>query len=258
MPAAPQSVIHINFLPMNLVFDARPIWTALRVASSEGKLPHDASDKISGALGGTAIHLATRDYIMRSAVLELKNGTAGLCDLVPTTLSVDELRQVRLLRGVQVDAIRDRVLLAIDSFLYEYRAFLDLLAKFCHQILKSVGMEPASKQKLSSGQDVTLKNNRGVLKEHAFLLYLCDQLQIPAGWYEFLSKHRNFFTHSAAPYCAIEDRLMFPPEYDLLIMRTNIVKDYFRLSECSEVLNGIRSLGNATQQYLIETVRALS
>src|SRR5258708_21911972 len=103
MRAAPQSVIHINFLPTNLVFDARPMWTALRVASSEGKLPPNAFEQISRALGGAAVHLATRDYIMRSAVLELKRGTAALCDLVPTAVSVDQLRQVRPLQGEQAD-----------------------------------------------------------------------------------------------------------------------------------------------------------
>jgi hypothetical protein len=109
---------------------------------------------------------------------------------------------------------------------------------------------------------VTLTGSGSDLKTNAFLLFLCDRLQVSTDWYEFLSVYRNFFAHRGAPYCAIEDRLMFPPEYDLLIMCTNITHfdnatsdQYFRLSECSKILDGVRHLGAAAQQYIIEQIR---
>jgi hypothetical protein len=58
---------------------------------------------------------------------------------------------------------------------------------------------------------------------------------------------------------------VFPAEYDLLIMRTNIVdfstaapEDYFRVSECSAVLEGVRRLAGTAQHVLIATIDALS
>jgi hypothetical protein len=264
MADAPKAVIHINFLPMALLFDARPIWASVIRASNEGRLPADAMDRISGAWGPTAIHLATRNGMMRIAVRELKTGMQTLCDLVPVTLSIDALRQLPPLSGDTAESTRDRVLLAVDSFFYEFRAFLDLLAKFCNGVLTDIGNEPARTQRLSSGQEVALKNKRGQLRENDFLRYLCDQLKVPLYWYEFLSKHRNLFTHQAAPYCAIETRLVAPPEYDLLIMLTNIIDfttaspdDYFRFSECSKVLEGVYQLGSAAQHHLITTIDAL-
>ena len=115
MPGAPRAVIHINFLPTTILFDARPIWAAVIRAAREGRLPADAMQRISGPWGNTAIHLATRDAIMRRAVRELKEGMQNLCDLIPDTLSLDRLRDLPPLRGDAAEAARDRVLLAIDS-----------------------------------------------------------------------------------------------------------------------------------------------
>jgi hypothetical protein len=82
--------------------------------------------------------MATRDYIMRSAVRELKEAANALAAHVRLTLSLDQMREPRLLRGVGMDLIRDRALLAVDSFLFEFRAFLELMAKFCYEILKAI------------------------------------------------------------------------------------------------------------------------
>jgi hypothetical protein len=264
MTGIPKAVVHVNFLPTALVFDARPIWSAVMRASQENRLPAEAMERISGAWGLTAIHLATRDGIMRAAVRELKTGMAALCDLVPVTLSIDTLRQLPPLNGKDADNARDLVLLAVDSFLYEFRAFLELLAKFCYGVLLGIGKEPRQKQLLASRRGKTPKNGRGKTQPHDFLLYLCDQLNVPVLWYEFLTKNRNYFTHEGAPYCAVEHLLEFPPAYDLLIMKTNILdfstaspEDFFRVSECSKVLEGVHRLAGAAQQHLIATIDRL-
>jgi hypothetical protein len=87
-------------------------------------------------------------------------------------------------------------------------------------------------------------------------------LGIPKDWYEFLNSHRNFFTHAGAPYCAIEDRMVRPPEFDLIVMKANIhdfvsadPSDYFRISECQSVIEGLRSLSAGVQRYLIDALR---
>lgn len=258
MKAAPKSVIHINFLPIDLAFDARPIWTAIRAAEAEGRLPVGSFESISTRLGGTAIHIATRDYVMRAAVRELKSAISTLSDLISFTLSLDEMRQPRFLKDNEATAPRDRALLSVDSFLFEFRAFLELIAPFCYQLLSDIGREPTSPALLASGKKIALKQSNGKLKTHAFLQYLCDVLGMSSDWYEFLAVQRNFFTHGGTPYCAIEDRLMMPPEYDLLIMRENITDfstaspdHYFRLSDCGKVLSGVRELAAKAQAYLI-------
>jgi hypothetical protein len=257
MSSIPKVVIHINFLPGELLFDARPIWTALNVATGRRKVP-SLSKKLGEALGALAIHLGTRDYMLRATIRELNAATKAVWEFVPTAVDVDSIPNTRVMRGRAIEEARDRVLLATDSFLYECRSFLELLARFGHEMLVGIRKKPAPKQRLSTGQTVTLIGGAGKLRTHDFLLFLCDQLHVLADWFLFLSNHRNFFTHKATPYCAVEEPGPGPAKYDLLIMRTNILdfstadpKDYFRISECSAVAAGMRRLGAALQKHLV-------
>ena len=261
MRAAPKTVIHINFLPGELLFDARPIWTALRTATSKGTVP-TLPKTLQEELGGTAIHLGTRDYMMRVAFRELNAATKAVWDFVPSAVEVSSIPNTRVMRGGDVEGARDRVLLATDSFLYECRAFLDLVARFAYGMLIGIGKQPSAKQQLSTAQTVQLVGRGGKLRSHDFLLFLCDQLHVPTDWFLFLSSHRNVFTHEATPYCAVEEIARVPTEYDLLIMRTNILdfstaapKDYFRISECSAVATGLRGFGAAVQKHLVDLLQ---
>jgi hypothetical protein len=206
-----------------------------------------------------AIHLGTRDYMLRAAIRELNAATKAILDFVSTAVDVRSIPNTRVMRGRAVEEARDRVLLATDSFLYECRSFVKLLARFTYEMLVGIRKKPAPKQQLSTGQTVTLIDRGGKLRTHDFLLFLCDQLQVAADWFLFLSTHRNFFTHKATPYCAVEETRSSPAKYDLLIMRTNILdfsaadpKDYFRISEFSAVGTGLRRLGGAVQKRLVD------
>lgn len=261
MSPAPKAVIHINFLPGGLLFDARPIWTALNSATSNGKVP-TLRKELGNELGQTAIHLGTRDYMMRAALRELNASTKAIWDFIPSAIEVGSIPNTRVMRGRAVEDARDRVLLATDSFLYECRSFLDLVAKFTYAMLTSIGKQPAVKQQLSTGQTVRLVERGGRLRPHDFLLFLCHQLQVPTDWFLFLSSHRNVFTHEATPYCAVEETGSVPSAYDLLIMRTNILdfstadpKDYFRISECAAVATGLRRFGAAVQKHLVDLLQ---
>jgi hypothetical protein len=261
MGSIPKTVIHINFLPGELSFDARPIWTALNHATGKGKV-QTLPKNLAQELGAVAIHLGTRDYMLRAAIRELNAASKAIWEFVPTAVEVASICNTRVMRGRAVEDARDRVLLATDSFLYECRSFVELLARFSYEMLAGIRKKPASKQRLSTGQTVTLIDRGGKLRTHDFLLFLCDQLHIPADWFLFLATHRNFFTHRATPYCAVEETGTASRKYDLLIMRTNILdfsaadpKDYFRISECSAVAAGMRRLGAALQKHLADLLQ---
>jgi hypothetical protein len=125
--------------------------------------------------------------------------------------------------------------------------------------MKGIGRQPQAKEKLSSGATVEIISHKGKLRSHAFLLFLCDRLSLPPDWFTFLTAHRNFFTHEAAPGVAVEHRRVLPPEFDFLIMRVNVTnfaaadpRDYFRLSECTTVTSGVKALGRISQEYLVQ------
>jgi hypothetical protein len=261
MTSIPKAVIHINFQPGELLFDARPVWTALNLATGKRNVPA-LPKKLAEELGGMAIHLGTRDYMLRAAIRELNAATKAIWDLVPTAVEIYSIPNARVMRGRAVEEARDRALLATDSFLYECRSFIELLARFTYEILVGLRKKPAPKQRLLTGQSVMLIDRGGRLRTHDFLLFLCNQLNIPADWFLFLANHRNFFTHKATPYCAVEETRNASAKYDLLIMRTNILdfsaadpKDYFQISECSAIAKGLHRLGAAVQKHLVDLLQ---
>lgn len=261
MKLPPKSVIHINFIAGALLFDARPIWSALRGAEENGTVSKGLADKLFREFGGTAIHLGTRHFVRKRAVEDLKSALLDVYNQVPEPWSIPPVNGFRVIHGEASERARDRVLLAIDAFLFEFRAYLDLLARFVYGVLIAMGKGPAKTESLCTGRSIEIIGRNGKLKPHAFLLYLCDKLSLPTDWYEFLSAHRNFFTHEGAPYCAIEDQMVRPPQFDLLIMKSNIhdfqsadPSEYFRVSECQAVVSGIAKLSSAAQQYLLNAM----
>lgn len=256
----PKSVIHINFLAGVLLFDARPIWTALRSAEQSGRVSSQVLEAIHNEFDEMALHLGTRHYLLGLAVEQLKASLQDLYEMVPDQW-MPPVNGYQVVNGRDWDRVRDRSLIAVEMFLYEFRAFLELLAKFSFGLLKNIDRAPVRTVHLISGEAITVNTKTGRVKSHDFLRYMCEQLGVPTDWFTFLARHRNFFTHEGAPYCAIEDRLMIPKEYDLLIMRGNIKDfatadpgDYFRVSECYSVVEGISLLSPALQKYVIDTL----
>jgi hypothetical protein len=188
---------------------------------------------------------------------------ATLTDLIPESRSIRPRHGYRVVGNDQIYSERDRALLALDSVLFEFRSYLELLATFIYKFLVGIGKPPASKVTHSSGEELVVVGGHGNLKTHNFLRHLCDELSCPEDWYVFLSRHRNFFTHQGAPHIAIEDRLVRPPEFEFLIMRTNIHNfedadpaDYFRLSELQGVVEGVKRLAGAAQRKLVTLLEA--
>lgn len=261
MRHTPKAVTHINFFADTLIFEPRRIWTALTNAEKHGAITSTSHAAILKDLGPTAIHLARRDYVLRAAVDQLKQSYAALIDLSGLwALPKEDVNGIltNVVKGEAIEKERDRALLAVDSFLFEFRSYLELLAIFVYGILKGIGYAPNVHETLSSGESVQPVSGKGKLKSYAFILYLCDRMSMPNDWFTFLTEHRNFFTHEAAPGVAVEHRLVLPPDFDFLIMRVNIPnfaaanpRDYFRLSECTAVVSGVKAFGRKAQEYLV-------
>lgn len=236
MKAAPSSVIHINFVPGAIVFDARPIWTALNGAVKEGRISSALCEEVQQDFGQKAIHLGTKHALLALTIEDIRDAQLKIAVLLDKT-PVESHMGYRVVSGQDWEKARDRVLLATDSFLFEFRSFLELLADFVYGILSALGKKPADSQTIGS-ERLDLVSKNGELRSHNFLRYMCHLLALDTGWYEFLSRHRNFFTHEGCPYCAIEDLTGGQQRLDILIMLSNIhdfqkanPAEYFRLSE---------------------------
>ncbi len=270
MSLPPKVVIHINFNVGDLLFQPSRIFTALRRAETRRKIGHSARQNLECDLSDTALFLAGRDYILRTTVEELSNSVRRFQNLVPEPWTLreidDEGARYRMVGSPEISKERDRVLLAVDSFLFEFRAYLELLAQFVYGILVGIGKGPAPREKLSSGKTIITVDSEGKVKSNDFLLYLCDRFSLGTAWYKFLSRHRNFFTHEGCPYIALEDLSTGPPgppKFDFIVMRVNIhdfaqadPADYFRLSQCQAIVNGVRVLSQASQEYLVSILES--
>jgi hypothetical protein len=133
--SVPKSVIHINFMVGQILFDARPIWTALRQAESAGKIRSNAATELYAEFGNTALYLATRHSLIRIAIRELNRSLKDLYALVPDPSQIKPHMGFRVVNGKDIDDVRDQVLLYSDSCLFELRSFLELLAHFVYGIL---------------------------------------------------------------------------------------------------------------------------
>lgn len=265
MSSSPRDVIHINFVAGRLLFDPRRIWTALRRAEGTGRISSAIHQQLQHELKDLALYLAGRDFMLRTATKELKRLLEQITKLIPDPGSLeiisDKGAHYRVINGGEVFKERDRVLLAVDSILFEFRAYLDILAKFTYRIIVAIGEGPSPKEQLSSGKLVTITDKKGRLKPNNLILYLSDRLALSVNWFNFLSNQRNFFTHEAAPYIALEILSFHPAQFDFIVMRVNIHNfstanpaDYFRFSEFNSVINGLMKFTQTLQGHLVKVL----
>jgi hypothetical protein len=216
-------------------------------AESKGTVKAGTRERIERELGQTAIWLAQRDCVLQTAVKVLKDSLSSLCDSLPEPLSIPGIGAggipYKVVSGKDIFQDREKVLLAVDSLFFEFRAYLELLARFVFGVLKGKGHPLPVQKESASGQIHTILTKKGKLKPHNFLLYLCNRLSLNPAWYKYL---------------AIEDRMVRPPEFDFIIMRVNIhdfakarPEDYFRLSEFTAVVCGVRSFAAKAQGHLV-------
>ncbi len=201
MSLAPKSVIHINFMPGSVFFDARPIWAALNNAVASGKLRSSDSLAIQDVLGYTAIHIATRFLVMRFAYSELQLASKTLYSLASKAHPVESIPNTFVLNDVAVETTRDHLLLAVDSFLFEFRAFLELMAKFTYRFLLGIGKKPINRVQLSTGDTVALVNRKGDVYTHNFLRYLCDALNVRRPALRFSAAREKCWVEHLSRWC---------------------------------------------------------
>lgn len=249
-----KSVIHFDFPVGAWLFDARPIWTSLK--SSGISVP--IYDSVVADCGGTAVSIVTRGTLMATA---LKKIEAALSNMYHHP---EILQLPGFVISPEVKTLQYELLLCLDSLVFEFRSYLDLIATFCHRVLDGISKGPSTDfVVLSSGQKIMLFNKSHELIRHNYLLYLCDELNHPTEWYTLLNGDRNLFTHESAPYCAIEFSFVPPneAEFEAIIMRRNITdfstadpKDYFRVSEFQPIVDGMLKFAPAVQAYIISKI----
>lgn len=130
-----------------------------------------------------------------------------------------------------------KILIDIDSFLFEINSCCELMRKLVEKIMKYIGISN--------------------FEFASFVNKICKENKHDISWFSLLGKERNRFIHDNAPFFDIDISNEKEQEYDFLIQKENLYeyKDsdkFIRLSEFDTILNGFKNIRQLLQVKLIE------
>lgn len=188
--------LHFEFRVGSLLFDARPLFAAIRNAESAGRVQFPSqTEKILGEL---SLHLATRSNLLVLCLRYLDDALKTAVNSAAPGAGDQSLRPL-------ADEAIYSLLLFIDSFLFESFAYMEVLEKFVKRVLIDVlrVSPPEARRTFAKVRDRSGRVGRKT-------------------WMAFLSSVRNHFSHAATPWFAVDRRRRKEGIYDIVIMHENI------------------------------------
>jgi len=216
-----------------------PIWTAIHNAGNRGILL-DRDEN----MGNLALHVSTRLYMLPIIIERINLECRELYKIVRNRQNGKYVfTKTQEGRALKVD--RDllfKLLVDIDSFLFESNSCCDLMKEFIKDVYECAGNMLDDKE-VNNLIRTLITNNGG-----------------NPNWFVELDNHRNFFIHEGAPYIAVD--LSNESQYEILIMKENIKvfddeKKYVRLSQLIQISKGFIQAKGFIQQHLINYINNL-
>jgi hypothetical protein len=214
----PTLVRHIQFEPTYLLFDARHVFNAINAAKEKGAIKLSKRlDKLEAELGQISLYLATRANILKTAVEAMNHHMEELIEIVRKATAPPEC-------AIRVpDSVVYGLLLHMDSFFFEAKAFEEALRKFFLNVAKRLlNYSPKAAEKNYE----EIASQSGVVNEEP--------------WSRFLFRVRMKFIHNAAPWVVVDVSRSEKGVFDFLILSENI-KD-FALASPDSFLPAIRDM----------------
>lgn len=231
----PTQVRHIRFEPTHLLFDARHVFNAINAAKQRGAIkPSKQLNKLEYELGQISLYLATRANILKTAIEAMNHHMEELIEIVRTATEPPEYAI-----SVQ-DSVVYGLLLNMDSFFFEAKAFEEALRKFFLNVAKRL---LTYSPKVAEEMYEKISSQAGVVNEEP--------------WSRFLFRVRMKFIHNAAPWIVVDVSRSEKGVFDFLILSENI-KD-FALASPDSFLPAIRDMNQlwtclATMAQAIEDI----
>jgi len=199
----PTRVRHIQFAPTSLLFDARHVFNAINEAKQKGAIERsDAFNMLERELGQISLHLATRANILNSAIDSMSRHMEQLIDIVRSSTEPPQY-------AIKVpDALVYGLLLNMDSFFFEAKAFEEALRRFF----------------IRTAQHLLNLSSSASRQTYLQMASQCGEVSNEP-WGNFLYRVRKTFIHRAAPWVAVDLSRSEDGVFDFLIMSENI-KDF--------------------------------
>lgn len=208
-----------------------PLWDAINAIVPRAQLP----DPLRSEIGDLVLAVSVRLDCLPTIIGRINDSVNRLYDEVKQRDKALDKYAYEPKAGVKYPLLID-----INSFLSEVYSGLDLVEKLGKKIFRKIVRKPV--------QDSLV---RAVLEAKGKSLEWLDKLE---DW-------RHHFTHGGTPWIAVcLDR---EPEYDLLIMKSNVhdfnnAEAFFRLSELDQVRKGFIKAIMLVQQHIVDEAKGLS
>lgn len=229
----PKRVIHFDFQPIGMPFDARPVFAEMDKAKRRRTLA--LGRRLRRQLGEISLHLATRAEILRLCVENLNRHMELAINGVRSAMADGPPMKLKHMMEYSI-------LLYVDSFLFECHAYEGLLHTFFVKTLHEVLGE-------------TPRKARGTYSNLAAQCGTVDG----ESWKAFLYRTRRTFIHLATPWVSIDASRGDEGIYDFLIMSENI-RDFSKVSsrkfflavkDLNLVWGGMQRMAEVAEQHLI-------
>jgi hypothetical protein len=209
-----------------------PIWTSVHDAIRKGKVK-----EIPAYLSEQGVYISARLNFLPRIVSRINVEVVALIEAVKTHKPEHVFSKTH--EGVAFtvdDDLKYRLLIDIDSLLFELNSLCELMGQFFEQLHILAGTSMP-------------KKNFG-LSINAVL----DNAKQDSSWFVSLDNHRNFFLHNGAPYVAVDISRSLQ-DTDVLIMKENIKSfddesKFLRLSDINKIVQGFSGSKPVIQTYL--------
>lgn len=209
-----------------------PIWTSVREAIRKGKVKD-----IPRELSEYGLYISTRLDMLPHILSRIRGEISDLRQAIDAHELKHEFTEESAGVAFSIpDQLKYRLLIDIDSLLFELNALCELMLEFV------VGLHKLAGTKITGKPD------------GRFIKAVLDEAKHDSTWFVTLDRHRNFFIHEGTPYLAVD----ITPSLggiDVLIMKENLTsfvdeKKFLRLSEIEKIVIGFDASMKILQSHL--------
>ncbi len=207
-----------------------PIWRAVNEAVAVGLVLAPPR-----ALRELGLHISIRLNFIPRIVRRINEESAALVQVARGRQQHHEFRQGDPGRALPVDNnLKYQLLIDIDALLFELSSLYELWTEFFRSLHRHARTPMPSRT-----ADASIK-------------HILDSEGHDAGWIKRLNDHRNYFTHRAAPYLAMD---ISGRGHDILVLKANVADlstsaAFVRLSEIDDIVGGFRIAKGVMQNHL--------
>jgi hypothetical protein len=213
------------------------IWGAARSAIKAGKVK-----ELTRRMRELGPHISTRLSLVSRAIVRFNCGAEAVVAAVEARPDGHDYSANSEAYAFRIDRdIKLNLLLDADSLLFELASLCELWNEFFGCVHKHAG-KPLPAKTVNDSIRQVIADEGG-----------------DSSWINALTDARNYFSHTGAPYLAVD---VSHKKYDLLFLKGN-VKDlsestaFVRLSELASIVQGFRAAKPLIRDHLAEVYRGL-